>query len=180
MSGLPGYDAWATGGRYSRELLVALCPECEEWSPVTAESEYGATTWTPEECPRCGAEWPEDARTELDEPPEPDRDDLRRPLRRPARPDGAAMTTAAVGRRFRIVTEQNGSEHVSSIVLARDEIIEHIAIEADMHEATGWDVSRFALNGLMLGFTATRGGCTRYVFGRSFTPHTDTPEGGTL
>ena len=71
MSSLPGYDAWATGGRYSKDLIRAHCDECEEWTPVTAESEYGAETWTPDECKYCGAPFGADAVTEPDEPPEP-------------------------------------------------------------------------------------------------------------
>ncbi len=65
---LPGYDAWATGGRYDKQLLRATCTHCGEQNPVTAETEYGATTWTPEECPECHKPWGEDAPWEDDEP----------------------------------------------------------------------------------------------------------------
>lgn len=64
---LNALDRWITGGRYSKALIRAYCEECEEWSPVTAESEYGATYWTPEECPTCGSEWSQDATWDYDE-----------------------------------------------------------------------------------------------------------------
>jgi hypothetical protein len=69
-----GLDRWITGGRRSTELLAVQCPECEEWTQVTATTEYGATDWDPEECGSCGLPLPEDARTEdaEPEPPEPD------------------------------------------------------------------------------------------------------------
>lgn len=69
---LDALDRWITSGRYEKELLRVTCPECREASAVTAETEYGATTWIPEECPSCGAEWGDDPAYEPDEPPEPD------------------------------------------------------------------------------------------------------------
>jgi hypothetical protein len=59
---LSGYDAWATGGRYSREIVEVVCKRCEAngvetmWLD-TLESEYGAQ-WlnAHEECPVCGAD----------------------------------------------------------------------------------------------------------------------------
>lgn len=65
-------DRWITGGRYRSEQLRATCEKCGESSAVLAESEYGATTWTPEECPACGTPWSEDTPWADDEPPEPD------------------------------------------------------------------------------------------------------------
>lgn len=72
---LPGYDAWATGGRYRRELIAVRCDECDEWTPVTADTEYGATEWTPDECCRCGAPFTGDEDWHDDEPPDPEPDD---------------------------------------------------------------------------------------------------------
>lgn len=71
MSLLSGYDAWATGGRYSAAPMRVECSACGEWTPVVAETEYGATTWTPEECSNCGEPFDGDERWEDDEPPEP-------------------------------------------------------------------------------------------------------------
>lgn len=65
---LPGYDAWATGGRYTSQPLRATCTHCGESAPVTAETEYGATVWLPEECPSRGEPWDEEAPWEVDEP----------------------------------------------------------------------------------------------------------------
>lgn len=71
MSSLPGYDAWRTGGDYSKQLLVVLCPECDEWTPVKAETEYGSTYWTPEECKHCDHSFTGDETWESDEGPDP-------------------------------------------------------------------------------------------------------------
>jgi ribosomal protein S27E len=68
------YDRWATGGRYSTDRLWVECPDCEERTAVLAETEYGTTTWTPEECKTCGRAFLGDERWEDDEPPEPDDD----------------------------------------------------------------------------------------------------------
>ncbi len=67
-----GLDAYITGGRYSSQPLVATCKACGETSAVLAETEYGATYWTPEECPACHQEWDEDTPSTDDEP-DPDR-----------------------------------------------------------------------------------------------------------
>jgi hypothetical protein len=52
-----GLDAWITGGRYSRDEGQVTCEKCGAATGVTSESEYGMTTWTPEECSKCGAEF---------------------------------------------------------------------------------------------------------------------------
>jgi hypothetical protein len=67
-----GYDRWITSGRYSKSLGVVTCPDCEEQTPVTAETEYGTTEWTPEACAQCGREFTGDEKWADDEPPEPD------------------------------------------------------------------------------------------------------------
>jgi hypothetical protein len=72
MDGMRGLDAWITGGRYNASQGLVTCPSCEEQTAVTAETEYGATTWTPEECKHCGAAFSGDEPWEDDEPPEPD------------------------------------------------------------------------------------------------------------
>lgn len=61
-------DRWITGGRYEKQALRATCAECGKSSAVLAETEYGATTWTPEECPECHTPWAEDTPWEDDEP----------------------------------------------------------------------------------------------------------------
>lgn len=63
-------DRYITGGRYSSERLLVACPGCGETTPVDAESEYGATTWSPEECPKCGREFEGDEKFEADEGPD--------------------------------------------------------------------------------------------------------------
>lgn len=54
MAELKGLDAWITGGRYSSAYLYVTCNYCGNTNYVIAESEYGATYWTPEECKDCG------------------------------------------------------------------------------------------------------------------------------
>lgn len=53
---LPGYDAWATGGRYRTNPLHIKCGECDHEFGGQACTEYGATWYEPEECPQCGSE----------------------------------------------------------------------------------------------------------------------------
>lgn len=72
MDGMRGLDAWITSGRYSKEMLRVKCSECDEYTSVTAETEYGATDWDRDACFHCGAAFEGDEDTELDEPPEPD------------------------------------------------------------------------------------------------------------
>jgi hypothetical protein len=60
--------------------------------------------------------------------------------------------------RHRLVTEHGGTRHVSSVVLNGEEALDHLELEASMHESAGWDVSR----GIRC-FTAYRRGVYRYV-----------------
>lgn len=43
--------------------------------------------------------------------------------------------------RWRLVDEQNGRTHVSSVVLAEDEVDEQIEAEAYLHSLAGWAVT---------------------------------------
>lgn len=72
MSGLDpnALDRWITGGRYSKDFLVVTCSKCEEDTPVVAETEYGATYWSPEECKHCGETFTGEEPWELDGPDE--------------------------------------------------------------------------------------------------------------
>jgi len=45
-----GLDNWITSGRYSESAGYVMCKKCGYETFVVAETEYGATTWTPEEC----------------------------------------------------------------------------------------------------------------------------------
>jgi hypothetical protein len=65
-----GLDAWITSGRYSKDLIVVTCPTCETDTPVVAETEYGATEWSPGECSKCGRSFEGDEQWVEDEPPE--------------------------------------------------------------------------------------------------------------
>jgi hypothetical protein len=65
-------DRYITGGRYRKEHGDVQCGECEEWTPVTAETDYGATEWSPAECKHCGHEFTGEERWEDPEPPERD------------------------------------------------------------------------------------------------------------
>ena len=66
------------------------------------------------------------------------------------------------GLRNRLVIEQNGREHVSTVLLSADEIPQMLEAEIWMHQATGWHVDR---HGAMLRFT--RGDAVRWVWVRS-------------
>lgn len=63
---MDGLDAWITSGRYSSCPMQVTCEGCGERTFVTAETEYGMTTWSPEECAHCGRgftgdeDWEED------------------------------------------------------------------------------------------------------------------------
>jgi hypothetical protein len=43
--------------------------------------------------------------------------------------------------RWRLVDEQNGNTHVSTVVLSEEEAREHLHIEADLHSLAGWVVT---------------------------------------
>lgn len=75
------------------------------------------------------------------------------------------MTTAS-GSRYRLVHVQGGREHVSSVVLSRDEVAEHLHAEAVLHQATGWAV--YEEPGALV--VALRPGVRREVYARSFDP----------
>lgn len=65
-------DRHITGGRYRKQPIRVECGECGEWTSVLAETEYGTTEWTPDECSSCHAEFTSESKWEDDEPPEPD------------------------------------------------------------------------------------------------------------
>ena len=45
------------------------------------------------------------------------------------------------GKRYRLVTVQNGVEHISSVVLGKEEAADSLIAEAEMHERSGWKVT---------------------------------------
>ena len=51
---MSGLEAWMTGGRRVRNLILVQCPDCEEWTRVAAETEYGASEWDKDVCGGCG------------------------------------------------------------------------------------------------------------------------------
>ena len=53
---LPGYDAWATGGRYNHYPADLECSACGWQGSGEYHEEYGAGWTDPEECPECGGE----------------------------------------------------------------------------------------------------------------------------
>ena len=71
--------------------------------------------------------------------------------------------------RNRLVTEQDGTQHVSGLVLTSDEIPEALDWEAQLHQATGWTVERY---GVML--RCSKGDIVRWVWVRSKPPLEDT------
>lgn len=77
--------------------------------------------------------------------------------------------TATAGGRLRMVTVQNGREHVSAVILAPDEVSDHLHAEAVLHQATGWAV--YEEPGELV--VAMRPGIRREVFARHFNPMED-------
>ena len=75
------------------------------------------------------------------------------------------MNTAS-GSRARLVTNQNGREHVSSVVLGLDEVADHLHAEAVLHQAFGWAV--YEEPGELV--VAQRPGIRREVYARTFDP----------
>jgi hypothetical protein len=63
-----GLDAWITSGRYSSSPGWVTCSKCGEDTAVLSETEYGMSTWTPEECKHCKAEFTGDEAWADDEP----------------------------------------------------------------------------------------------------------------
>ena len=70
--------------------------------------------------------------------------------------------------RNRLVTEQDGTQHVSGLLIAEDEIGEALDWEVQLHEATGWAVERY---GAMI--RCTKGQTVRWVWVRSKPPMED-------
>lgn len=71
--------------------------------------------------------------------------------------------------RNRLVTEQNGRQHVSGTLLADTEILEALDLETDIHRLGGWDVRQY---GAMRRFH--KNGTVRWVWVRSRPPLEDT------
>jgi hypothetical protein len=71
MSDFPGYDAWATGGRYRSWPVVIECLSCGNEFSATGHHEYGTVWIEPEECPVCGEYEDENLIVRNDEGPDP-------------------------------------------------------------------------------------------------------------
>jgi hypothetical protein len=70
--------------------------------------------------------------------------------------------------RNRLVTEQDGSTHISSLLLTTEEIPEALDWEVQLHEATGWTVDRY---GVVL--ICRKGNTSRRIWVRSKPPLED-------
>lgn len=71
--------------------------------------------------------------------------------------------------RNRMVTEQDGRQHVSPSLLTLDEAADMLDLETQLHKATGWTVSRY---GPCL--RCEKGPVIRWVWVRSKPPLEDT------
>lgn len=78
------------------------------------------------------------------------------------------------GLRWRLVTIEGDSEHVSSVVLNRDEAAEQLRAEAQLHAAGGWSVRVTPDGGIM---ATSQTGTRRVVMARVFTPFNDNKVG---
>lgn len=56
--------------------------------------------------------------------------------------------------RYRLVTHQGGTEHVSSVVLSHAEALEALQVEEDMHQRAGW-ITRLYKDRLLCRHNAT-------------------------
>ena len=77
------------------------------------------------------------------------------------------MTTAS-GNRYRLVTEQSGREHVSSLVLSAEEAQESLLAEAWLHDVHGWAVERYPSM-----IRAERDGIVRWIWASAREPLED-------
>jgi threonine dehydratase len=64
-----------------------------------------------------------------------------------------------------MVSVQNGKEHVSTVVLGREELDEQMKAEAEMHVVAGWEVLK-SRDGLWM--MARKGNIVREVFVREY------------
>jgi len=80
------------------------------------------------------------------------------------------MTTVSgkIGERFRLCTEQDGTLHVGSAVVSREEAQEYLELEASLHQATGWRVDTFP--GMV---RAERGEVVRWIWATKRGPMED-------
>ena len=74
------------------------------------------------------------------------------------------MSDHPVGQRWRLVTLQGTEEHVSSVPLGREEAYEHLAYEAALHTAAGWNVTWVTKDEVF----ATRNNIERTITVRSY------------
>ena len=71
--------------------------------------------------------------------------------------------------RHRLVTEQDGKQHVSSVIVPLEEVPFALDYEQMIHAAAGWDTRRY---GNML--RVHRNGSTRWIWVRARNPMEDT------
>jgi hypothetical protein len=71
--------------------------------------------------------------------------------------------------RNRLVTEQDGRQHVGGLVLTTDEIGQALDMEIMLHRARGWDVRRYGAT-----LRLEKDGCVRWIWVRSREPMEDT------
>ena len=71
--------------------------------------------------------------------------------------------------RNRLVTDQDGRETVSSVLLSESEIADMLDLEETMHRCTGWDVTRYGSS-----MRCAKGEIVRWVWVRSRPVEEDT------
>ena len=85
------------------------------------------------------------------------------------------------GMRYRLVTRSSRpgwavEEHVSSVVLSREEAQASLEVEADLMQRAGWEVERVATAaGILRVVTASKGARSRTIRALAFTPMEDLP-----
>ena len=72
--------------------------------------------------------------------------------------------------RWRLVQQQNdGVEHVSSVVIGRDELAEQLRAELELHLGAGWELGEWS-------FVLKKGDVVRRIGVRRFSPFDDRRE----
>ena len=71
--------------------------------------------------------------------------------------------------RHRLVTDQDGQQHVSSVMFTLDEAADMLNLEENMHRETGWDVTRYGPT-----MRCKKGAVVRWIWVRSKPPLEDT------
>jgi hypothetical protein len=94
------------------------------------------------------------------------------------RPGRVMIAEHTAGTRYRIVTRTTRAgrcveEHVSAVVLAREEVHPSLVVEAKLMESAGWEVERIATAAGLRRVLGRKGDRARTIEARPFSPMDD-------